>query len=154
MEAAVDESLENAAPAEPLSTSPGRSRNMAAIRRTNTKPEVRLRQALHASGLRFRKDMALKVGDVRARPDVVFTKKKVAVFVDGCFWHCCPEHGRLPTRNTTYWLPKLQRNVDRDARQNQALRESGWTVLRVWEHVPLSDATALVCAAVLDERTT
>lgn len=68
------------------------------------------------------------------RPDIVFTKRKVAIFVDGCFWHSCPVHGRQPTRNTEYWLPKLEGNAVRDCQQTAALVSAGWTVLRFWEH--------------------
>lgn len=70
------------------------------------------------------------------RPDVVFTKSRVAVFVDGCFWHRCPEHGNEPRTNTGYWGPKLDRNVARDAAVNEALDYAGWTVIRGWEHEP------------------
>src|SRR5690554_6022764 len=83
----------------PRASSPARSRNLAANRRTDTKPEVALRAALHARGRRFRKDLRLDLPGGRVRPDIVFTRYRVAVFVDGCFWHCCPEHGRMPTVN-------------------------------------------------------
>lgn len=131
-----------------LPTTPGRSRNMAAIRRTNTKPEVALRSALHRAGHRFRKDLRLDLGEVKPRPDIVFTRARVAVFVDGCFWHCCPEHSKPPKRNTDYWGPKLKRNVERDARYNSALRNAGWTVLRIWEHEPVGDAAERVAVTV------
>lgn len=113
---------------------------MRANRRTDTKPERALRSALHAHGYRFRKDLRLDVGERRVRPDIVFTRRKVAIFVDGCFWHCCPEHGSQPSNNEWYWTPKLQRNVERDRQADAALAEAGWTVLRVWEHVPLATA--------------
>lgn len=129
-------------------TTPGRSRNMAAIRRTDTKPELALRSALHAQGLRFRKDLRLDVGGVRPRPDIVFTRVRVAVFVDGCFWHCCPEHSKPPSQNTDYWQPKLARNVERDRLHDQALGAAGWTVIRVWEHEPVGEATERVVLAV------
>lgn len=92
----------------------------------DTKPEVALRSALHAAGLRFRKDYRLDLDGVRFRPDIVFTRAKVAVFVDGCFWHSCPTHGTTPTRNADYWLPKLERNVHRDREQDAALAANGW----------------------------
>ena len=129
-------------------TSPGRSRNMAAIRRTDTKPEVALRSALHRAGYRYRKDLRLDLGVVKARPDIVFTRARVAVFVDGCFWHACPEHSKPPSQNTGYWGPKLARNVERDRRYDEALTEAGWTVVRVWEHEPLTDAVAAVADAL------
>ncbi|QBR93752.1 very short patch repair endonuclease [Nocardioides euryhalodurans] len=125
-------------------TTPGRSRNMAAIRRTDTKPEIALRSALHRRGLRFRKDLRLNLGPVKPRPDIVFTRAKVAVFVDGCFWHCCPEHGKPPSQNTGYWGPKLARNVERDRRYDATLTTHGWQVVRIWEHVPLAEAVAAV----------
>ncbi|RNI20728.1 very short patch repair endonuclease [Flexivirga caeni] len=124
-------------------TSEGRRRNMRAIRRTGTKPELALRSALHRAGYRFRKDLLIRTeSGVRARPDIVFTKQRVAVFVDGCFWHGCPEHGGSPRRNTAYWGPKLRRNIERDEDQVTALTSDGWTVLRIWEHVPTDQAVA------------
>ena len=90
----------------PAPLNAGRSRNMQANRRSNTKPEIALRSALHGLGYRFRKDHRLDLeSGIRVRPDIVFTKRKVAVFVDGCFWHVCPEHGRQPTTNEWYWTP-------------------------------------------------
>src|SRR5690606_29010965 len=83
-------------------------------RRTGTKPEVRLRSELHCRGRRFRKDLLIRAAGVRTHADVVFTRQRLAVFVDGCFWHCCPEHGSSPKSNTAYWEPKLRANVDRD----------------------------------------
>ena len=121
---------------------------MRAIRRTDTKPEVHLRSALHRSGLRFRKDYRLDLHGVTVRPDVVFTRARVAVFVDGCFWHCCPEHGKQPRKNTDYWAPKLARNVDRDRDQNDSLIAAGWTVIRVWEHEEVEVAYQIVREAL------
>jgi DNA mismatch endonuclease, patch repair protein len=115
-------------------TTPGRSRNMAAIRRSNTRPEMVLRSALHRCGFRFRKDYPIRIDGVLIRPDVAFTKHRLAIFVDGCFWHSCPIHGRRPTANTGYWAPKLLRNIERDVQQNDALVSAGWRVLRFWEH--------------------
>jgi DNA mismatch endonuclease (patch repair protein) len=113
---------------------------MRANRRRDTGPEIRLRAALHARGLRFRADLLVEAGGVRVRPDVVFTRRKVAVFVDGCFWHCCPDHGNTPKANRAYWSPKLARNRARDQRVNSALLEAGWVVLRVWEHDDAQEA--------------
>lgn len=131
----------------PVPVTPGRGRNMQAIRRRDTKPELRLRRALHAAGLRFRKDLRLDLGSVRVRPDVVFTRRKIAVFVDGCFWHACPDHGRRPTHNDWYWGPKLERNAARDRSADQALQSAGWTVIRVWEHEAMDGAVARVTVA-------
>src|SRR4051794_11029082 len=107
---------------------------MSRNRRRDTGPERALRRLLHAQGLRFRVDFPVRLDGLTVRPDVVFPRWQVAVFVDGCFWHGCPEHGNVPTRNAEYWIPKLQRNVDRDRRSNAALRSAGWQVVRVWEH--------------------
>ncbi|MGW7535265.1 very short patch repair endonuclease [Amycolatopsis sp. NPDC054798] len=133
----------------PAPASEGRSRNMRANRRTDTKPEVTLRKELHRLGYRYRKDLPLVLdGGVRVRPDIVFTARKIAVFVDGCFWHVCPEHGRQPTSNEWYWTPKLQRNMARDELVTGALRDAGWNVVRIWEHVPLPEAVAAVTDAM------
>lgn len=113
-------------------------------RRKETKPEVRLRSALHRRGFRFRKDHLLRCGEVRVRPDIVFTRRRVAVFVDGCFWHGCPDHQRVPSRNRAYWVPKLQGNMDRDRRVDAALIAAGWAVVRVWEHIDAERAAAEV----------
>lgn len=122
---------------------------MRAIRRTDTKPEIALRSALHRQGYRFRKDYRLLLGDgARVRPDIAFTARRVAVFVDGCFWHACPEHGRNPTVNEWYWAPKLRRTMERDAAANAALAAAGWRVVRVWEHMSLAEAVAAVVAAL------
>lgn len=105
-----------------------------ANRRCDTAPELRLRSELHAKGLRFRKDVVVRAGMVRVHPDIIFTRAKVAVFLDGCFWHACSEHGTVPKSNVGYWQPKLTANVERDQRVNAALVADGWLVRRVWEH--------------------
>lgn len=129
-------------------TSPGRSRNMAAIRRRDTKPEIALRSALHRLGYRFRKDFPIRIDGRLIRPDIAFTRRRVAVFIDGCFWHSCPEHGRQPGVNGEYWSPKLEGNVRRDREQTTKLESLGWTVLRFWEHEPLDAALGAVERAV------
>lgn len=126
----------------------GRSRNMRAIRRVNTKPELSLRRALHAAGLRYRVDLRLDLPLGRVRPDLAFTRRKVAVFVDSCFWHSCPEHGHVPAVNDWYWVPKLERTTTRDAHANNVLRDAGWTVVRAWEHEALEVVVARVMWAV------
>jgi DNA mismatch endonuclease (patch repair protein) len=140
-----------AAGRHPAPISEGRSRNMQAIKRTDTKPEVALRSALHRAGYRFRKDFRVEVGSIRVKPDVVFTRRRVAVFVDGCFWHGCPEHGRQPGVNATYWVPKLQRNRERDQLVDQTLQDCGWTVVRRWEHAPMAEIVADI-ASILSAR--
>jgi DNA mismatch endonuclease (patch repair protein) len=133
----------------PHPSSPGRSANMRANRRTDTKPELALRRALHKRGYRFRKDYRLDLdGGRRVRPDIAFTARRVAVFVDGCFWHACPEHGSKPRANDWYWTPKLARNVERDRVADQTLASAGWHVVRIWEHESLEQALAAVIAVV------
>jgi DNA mismatch endonuclease, patch repair protein len=138
-----------AVPDYPHPSSEGRSANMRANRRTDTKPELALRRALHRLGYRYRKDYRLDLdGGKRVRPDIAFTARKVAVFVDGCFWHACPQHGSKPRANEWYWGPKLLKNVERDRGNDTALMLAGWTVVRLWEHVPVADAVATVVTAL------
>ena len=129
-------------------TSPGRSRNMAAIRRRDTKPEVSLRSALHRRGYRFRKDFPIRVDGKLIRPDIAFTARRVAVFIDGCFWHSCPEHGRQPSVNGAYWSPKLEGNALRDRDQTAALQSAGWSVLRFWGHESEDTVVAVIEATI------
>lgn len=124
---------------------------MQANRRSGTKPEIALRSALHRLGYRYRKDFRLDLGSVKVRPDIVFTARKVAVFVDGCFWHVCPEHGRQPATNDWYWAPKLRRNVERDQAANAALVAAGWQVIRLWEHESLDSAVSTVTRVLAGE---
>jgi DNA mismatch endonuclease (patch repair protein) len=119
---------------------------MAAIRRTDTKSEIELRSALHRLGYRFRKDFRVRADRIWVRPDIVFTGQHVAVFVDGCFWHSCPDHGRVPTSNTWYWAEKLEKNKSRDQLVTSSLEADGWTVQRFWEHSPIDDVLAVLCA--------
>lgn len=112
-------------------------------------PEVRVRSAVHRLGLRFRKDYRIRVGGPRGiRTDLAFPRLRVAVFVDGCFWHGCPEHGRIPSTNRSYWNDKLLGNVERDARNRLTLEEAGWAVVRVWEHDDVDAAAAAIHQAV------
>lgn len=106
---------------------------MRANRRRDTRPELALRSELHRRGLRFRVDFA-PVQGLRCRPDVVFTRARVAVFVDGCFWHSCPVHGTRPTANGAWWAAKLDGNRARDRWNDAALAAEGWHVIRIWEH--------------------
>lgn len=105
---------------------------MRANRRRDTTPELLVRKALHADGLRYRVDYAPMGG--RRRADIVFTRRRIAVFIDGCFWHSCPLHGTQPRRNANYWEPKLRGNVERDRDTDARLIAAGWRVLRFWEH--------------------
>ncbi|MEX0826155.1 MAG: very short patch repair endonuclease [Acidimicrobiia bacterium] len=120
---------------------------MQATRRRDTPKEVALRSALHRLGLRFRLHRPIE-GVARTRPDVVFISARVAVFVDGCFWHRCPEHGTDPKANTRWWKEKLDRNVERDRRVGEQLAELGWRVMRIWEHEDPDQAADRVNAAV------
>ena len=111
-----------------------RRKIMAANRRRDTAPELKLRSDLHRRGLRFRVDYPIRIEGLRPiRPDIVFSSARVAVFVDGCFWHGCPEHGSAPRTNSSYWLSKLAQTRARDRRTSNVLREAGWTVVRIWE---------------------
>ncbi len=105
-----------------------RSRVMSKIKSKDTSPEMALRRALWHSGMRCR----VQYG--KERIDIAFPGKKVAVFVDGCFWHSCPIHGRIPKSNIEYWKPKLERNVERAKEKDSRLEQSGWAVLHFWEH--------------------
>ena len=121
---------------------------MKGIRRRDTKPEKELRSHLHRLGLRFRVDLRLGTRSGAVRPDVVFTRKRLAVFVDGCFWHGCPEHSRSPAVNSGYWGPKLARNMARDRENVDALEADGWQVIRIWEHDDIPAAAEKVAAAL------
>ena len=119
---------------------------MVAQKRRDTLPEVALRRALHAMGMRFRVGLPVP-GTPRRTMDVAFTRAKVAIFVDGCFWHGCPTHGVDPKNNAAWWSHKLAENRRRDEETTRHLEALGWTVMRIWEH---EDATA--AAATIRER--
>lgn len=121
-------------------TGRSRSEQMARIRGKNTAPERRLRRALWAAGLRYRIHLRTPVG----RPDLVFTRPRVCVFIDGCFWHGCPAHYVLPRTRQDFWLKKLRDNVARDRMQTATLESLGWIVLRVWEHDVFEQLDAIV----------
>ena len=140
-------------PASPLPTSAKASAVMRANVRTDTRPEKRLRSELHRMGLRFRKDYPIRgLGGRPVRPDIVFTRAQVAVFVDGCFWHRCPIHGSVPRSNTDYWGPKLARNVERDHEVDARLEAAGWDIVRVWEHEDAPDAADQIAQLVRARR--
>lgn len=125
-----------------------RSQVMARIRGADTKPEMRLRRRLWADGLRYRVHAKTPGG----RPDLVFKGPRVAVFVDGCFWHGCPDHYVRPRSSSAFWSGKLADNVARDRRQTLTLEEAGWSVCRFWEHeifVELNRVVAVIKAAIL-----
>lgn len=124
---------------------------MIGNRGKDTRPEQRVRSLLHAKGLRFRKHVR-PVPHLRCQADVVFPREQVAVFVDGCFWHGCPQHGRVPQSNSGYWAEKLERNLERDARNSTTLAEAGWLVLRFWEHDPIEEVAEKVHLHVTTRR--
>ena len=128
----------------PAPSSPEASNVMRANKRSDTKPEKLVRSHLHGLGLRFRKDYLIRSGDKCVKADIAFTRQRVAVFVDGCFWHACPLHGTKPKSNSAYWSKKLQRNVERDQRTNRWLKAADWQVVRIWEHEPLEVAVRAV----------
>lgn len=108
---------------------------MRSIGRRDTAPERLVRSELHRRGFRFRVDYPVAVESGRApRPDIAFTRKRVAVFIDGCFWHGCHHHSKPAKRNSGYWGPKIARNIERDRENDSRLHESGWAVIRIWEH--------------------
>jgi DNA mismatch endonuclease (patch repair protein) len=130
-------------------TASTRQRMQRQIRR-DTEPEMRLRRALARKGLRFRKHVRA-IPELRREVDVVFRSRKVAVFVDGCFWHGCPEHPRPSKSNSEWWSAKIARNQARDRETEELLEQAGWLVLRVWEHEDPEFAVERI-EAVLAER--
>lgn len=142
-------------PQEPWSPPAGSWASSEPIRHTmqgnrgrDTKPELAIRRELHRRGLRFRVAVRPLRG-VRRTADVVFTRVRVAVFVDGCFWHHCPEHFRMPATNTEFWASKIEGNQHRDREIDALLMEAGWTVVRVWEHETATDAAMVIEGLVL-----
>ena len=125
---------------EMTAPSAAKSAEMSRVRNRHTAPELAIRRELHRRGLRYRVNLPL-AGFARARPDIVFTRIRVAVFVDGCFWHCCPDHETFPKTNADWWREKLATNVKRDRTIDKTLADAGWEVIRIWEH---EDATAAV----------
>jgi DNA mismatch endonuclease (patch repair protein) len=123
---------------------------MSRIARRDTAPELALRRALHARGWRFFVDRTVE--GTRCRPDLAFPRLRVAVFVDGCFWHYCEAHAHLPRRNGDYWLDKLLGNRRRDQAATSRLKRDGWTVVRIWEHDTLDDAVRRVESELLAAR--
>jgi len=120
---------------------------MSRQRTRDTEAELTLRRLLHARGLRYRVDAPLP-GLPRRRADLLFPSKQVVVFVDGCFWHGCPEHGTQPKTNDEWWAQKLRRNAARDRETDENLKQQGWFVLRVWEHEDMVLAADQVESAV------
>ncbi len=132
----------------PPPSSPQVSAVMSRIRSRDTGPEMAIRRILHARGLRYRVDMPIPVEPKCSRADIVFTRARLAVYVDGCFWHRCPEHGTSPKANAEWWQAKLDRNVRRDRQTDRTLTDADWRVIRIWEHEDPSEAAERIIAAL------
>lgn len=131
----------------PVASSVVVSRNMSIHPRRDTGPELAVRRLLHAAGERYR--VCHKVpGAPRRTIDIAFTRARLAVFIDGCYWHGCPEHGLIPKANRDWWIAKIEKNRTRDADTTRMLRDAGWEVLRCWEHEPPVAVAGSVRAAL------
>jgi DNA mismatch endonuclease (patch repair protein) len=119
---------------------------MRSQRQRDTAAETALRSLLHSRGLRFRVHYALP--NLRRRADIAFPRQRIAVFVDGCFWHGCPQHGTWPKQNADWWREKIEANRRRDADTDAKLGEQGWRVVRVWEHEATETAAVAIANAV------
>ena len=128
-------------------SSPAVRATMRGNRGRDTRPELALRRAVHAQGLRYFVNRR-PVKTIRRTADLVFPTAQLAVFLDGCFWHGCPMHHVAPKANADFWAEKVTRNRERDAQTDHLLADKGWTVLRVWEHVPVDEAVDLVVQGV------
>lgn len=137
-------------PTPPSASSIAVRNTMRGNRSRDTKPEIAVRSALYEMGHRYRISIR-PVPNIAARADIVFSRARLAVFVDGCFWHACPIHYSAPRTNSVYWQAKIAHNVERDVAVTAALEAAGWRVLRVWEHVEPYEAAATI-AAVLRSR--
>jgi DNA mismatch endonuclease (patch repair protein) len=120
-------------PSTSLETTDRTSTRMSRQARRDTRPELEIRRRIHRLGYRYRVNHPLP-GLPRRRADLTFTPKRVVVFVDGCFWHACPEHATSPKNNGAWWAEKLKLNVERDRETDGVLRLAGWNVIRIWEH--------------------
>jgi DNA mismatch endonuclease (patch repair protein) len=139
--------VENGGQARSWASSPGARSAMRGNRKRDTRPELAVRKAVHRLGLRYRVATQPLRG-LNHTADLVFSGSKVAVFVDGCFWHGCPQHFKAPRTNSSYWGPKIQRNRARDADVDRLLRDAGWSVMRIWEHDDPSMAAAAIVRTV------
>ena len=139
------------APYKPWASTPAARAVMQGNRSRDTKPELALRSAVHALGLRYRVG-ARPLAGVPSTADLVFRPARVAVFVDGCFWHGCPIHRRPLTTNAGYWTAKISNNQRRDAKVDGLLTAAGWLPVRVWEHEPADEAALRIAAIVRGRR--
>lgn len=137
--------------AESWASSPEARARMQSNKSRDTKPELALRSAVHALGLRYRVD-ARPLKALRRRADLVFPRAKVAVFLDGCFWHGCPVHHTVAAANASFWAEKVSTNRARDSDTDAKLAEAGWVSMRVWEHEDPVEAAERVRAVVRDRR--
>lgn len=133
------------------SSSPEASRRMAKVRQKGTSAEIALRRELYRRGLRYRVGFEM-LKKPRRVADIAFPGLRIAIFVDGCFWHGCPEHATWPKQNAEFWLQKIEANRQRDADTNERLCRIGWTVLRFWEHEPAPSAADAIANLVITTR--
>ena len=131
----------------PAASSPDALKRMQSTKRRDTRAELAVRRELHRRGARYRVELAVLPG-LRRRADVVFTRARVAVFIDGCFWHGCPIHATRPKANAGFWADKLAANRARDRDTDQRLTAAGWRVIRVWEHENPADAATRIMQLV------
>ena len=131
----------------PRASAPSVRERMQATGRRDTPPELQIRSLLHRQGYRYRVDIS-PLENFRSRADIVFPRLRVAVYIDGCFWHGCPLHGTWPKAHGDWWRDKIESNRERDSRANAILVSSGWTVVRIWEHEDPVEAAEKVIAAV------
>jgi DNA mismatch endonuclease, patch repair protein len=134
----------------PAASSPAALARMVRQRRRDTRPEMAIRRLLHAHGMRYRVDAALP--GMRRRADLLFTSVRVAVFIDGCFWHGCPEHGTRPKNNAAWWSEKIAANAERDRDTDRRLTADGWAVFRIWEHEEPETAAARIAEVVANKQ--
>jgi DNA mismatch endonuclease (patch repair protein) len=134
-------------PLRPPASSEAARLRMRSVGQRDTRAELRIRKLLHASGLRYLTD-AKPLECSPRRADIVFRGAKVAIFVDGCFWHGCPDHGTWPQTNAGFWREKIRTNRARDIDTNERLEAAGWRVIRVWEHADRTEAAASIARAI------
>lgn len=137
--------------ARPPASSPSVRTRMSRQQRRDTQPELLVRRILHSRGIRYRIDVAPESG-LRCRADLVWRGLRLAVFIDGCFWHGCPEHATRPKANEAWWAKKLDGNVQRDRLNDSELASRGWKVLRFWEHERPAAVADAICATLAELR--
>lgn len=135
----------------PPASSRAASERMRRTGRRDTKCEMEVRRELHRQGFRYRVDRRVR-GVSRSRPDIVFSREKIVVFVDGCFWHSCPKHATAPRANAAWWRAKLWQNVERDRRHVLEFARAGWRVLRYWEHEDPRQVADAIASVVVRHR--